>query len=382
MTETIRKDDMPEDVIIEQATSAGKIDEFIKLPWNIYKNDPNWVAPLIVEQRKMLDPGRNPFFEHARANYYTAWRRGRCIGRISAHIDDNSNSFHGEKCGFFGFFECIDDELTARALFNAAESWMGSQGMETIRGPFNFTTNDTAGLLVDAFDSPPVIEMTYNPAYYPNLLKACGYASVMNLYAYFFDVEKMDRKRIRMLAERVEGKGIRFRTINKKIFEKEVKIFKEVYNQAWSKNWGFVPLTEAEIDHYAKNFKDIIEQDLVIFAFDGEKPVGSLWALPDYNTVIKRLNGKMGPLQMIKFLWYRRRIDHARVMTAGVIRDYQHRGIEAGLISHVFENGIRMGIRTGELSWVLENNTMMNRLADAVGAKVYKTYRVYEKKLG
>jgi GNAT superfamily N-acetyltransferase len=372
---------MPEEIVIIQAETRDKIDRFIKLPWAIYDRDPNWVPPLIAEQRKMLDTRHNPFFEHARAAYFLAQKNGMDIGRISAHIDDNSNRFHDEKCGFFGFFESIDDIEVTRALFDSASKWLKEQGMKIIRGPFNFTTNDTAGLLVDAFDSPPVIEMTYNRPYYPRLIEECGLTKAMDLYAYFFDVEKMDRKRIKMLGDRVERHGITFRSINKSKFTQEVKIFKEVYNQAWSHNWGFVPLTESEIDQYAENFKEIVDADFVIFAFDGKKPVGSLWALPDYNFIIKRLNGKMGPLEMIKFLWYKGKIDHGRVMTAGVIHDYQHRGIEAGLIGRVFEAGLKKGYKTGELSWILENNTMMNRLAEAVGARVYKTYRVYEKRL-
>ncbi len=252
--------------------------------------------------------------------------------------------------------------------------------METVRGPFNFTTNDTAGLLVDAFDSPPVIEMTYNPPYYPRLVEGCGLGKAMDLYAYFFDVEGMDRRRIRMLSERIERKGIAFRHIDIRRFESEIRIFKEVYNQAWARNWGFIPLTEREIDHLAANFKSIIEPRFVIFAFEGERPVGALWALPDYNVLIKKFDGKMGPWQMVQFLLGRGRIKHGRVMTAGVVQDHQHRGIEAGLISRVFENGLAMGYKTGELSWVLENNIPMIRLAEAVGARVYKTYRVYEGK--
>lgn len=369
------------DILVKIVESKKEREQFIKLPWTIYKNDTNWVPPLIAEQKKMLDPGHNPFFQHARAAYFLAGRDGECLGRISAHIDDNSNKFHGEKCCFFGFFESVDDPNVAKALFQAAEKWARENGMDAMRGPFNFTTNDTAGLLVDSFDSPPVIEMTYNPPYYPGLIESCGYAKTMDLYAYFFDVAHMDRDRIKKLAQHSEKRGISYRSINKKIFGQEVKIFKEVYNQAWSKNWGFVPLTEAEIDHYAKSFKDIVDPDFVIFAFDGHKPVGSLWALPDYNHSIKRLNGKMGPLEILKFLWHNRTITHARVMTAGVIKDYQRRGIEAGLVSRIFENAVRKGFKTGELSWVLENNLMMNRLGEAVGAKIYKTYRVYEKKV-
>lgn len=369
------------EVTVTQVVSAKDLEAFLRLPWSIYKGDPNWVPPLVADQRKMLDPGRNPFFEHARASFFLARRDGQAVGRISAHVDDNHNSFHGERCGFFGFFECADDQAAASALFDAAREWIKQQGMEAIRGPFNFTTNDTAGLLLDAFDTPPVIEMTYNPPYYPRLVEGAGLAKAMDLYAYFFDVEKMDRRRIRMLAERIERKGIRFRHIDIRRFEEEVRIFKVVYNQAWAKNWGFIPLTESEINHLARNFRTIIEPRFVIFAFEGERPVGALWALPDFNQLIKKFNGKMGPWQVLQFLLGRRKITHGRVMTAGVIQECQHRGIEAGLISRVFENGLDMGYRTGELSWVLENNLPMNWLAEAVGARVYKTYRVYERKV-
>lgn len=369
------------EIKITPVETGYDLKSFVRLPWAIYRGDPAWVPPLVSDLKKHLDPARNPFFEHARARLFLARRDGQAVGRICAHVDDNHNSFHHEKCGFFGFFESVDDRDVAGALFDAARGWVRSQGMEALRGPFNFTTNDTAGLLIDAFDSPPVVEMTYNPPYYPKLVEGCGLAKAMDLYAYFFDVEKMDRRRIRMLAERIERKGIRFRHIDIRRFGEEVKTFKEVYNQAWADNWGFIPLTEQEIDHLARNFKSIIEPRFVIFAFEGNRPVGALWALPDYNVLIKKFGGRMGPWQIIQFLLGRRKIKHGRVMTAGVIKDCQHRGIEAGLISRVFENGLSMGYRTGELSWVLESNLPMIKLAEAVGARVYKTYRVYQAKV-
>jgi len=369
------------DITVRPVGSRADLEQFIRLPWTIYKGNRNWVPPLVDDQRKMLKPGHNPFFEHARAQLFLAEQGGRIVGRISAHVDDNHNSFHNERCGFFGFFECTDDQAAADALLGAARTWIGQQGMEAMRGPFNFTTNDTAGLLIDAFDSPPVIEMTYNPAYYPALYEGYGLAKAMDLYAYYFEPAKMDHERIAMLGRRVERKGITFRNIDISKFEDEVKIFKQVYNHAWEKNWGFIPLTEEEIEHIARNFKSIIDPAFIIFAFDGDKPVGALWALPDYNVVIKKLNGKMGPLEILKFLLLKRKIRHARVMTAGVVRDYQKRGIEAGLVARLFENGVKKGYTSSELSWVLENNVMMNRLAEAVGARVYKTYRVYEMKV-
>jgi len=368
-------------ITITPAANKDDIKAFIRFPWTVYRGNPAWVPPLVADQGKFFDRAANPFFEHARAQFFLATRDNEVVGRIAAHVDDNHNRFQEERCGFFGFFECVDDQAVANALFDAAKAWIKQQGMDTMRGPFNFTTNDTAGLLIDAFDSPPVIEMTFNPPYYPKLYEGYGLHKAMDLYAYYFDVEKMDHERLAMLGRRVERKGITFRSINIKKFEDEVKIFKEVYNQAWAKNWGFIPLTESEIEHLAKNFKDIIDPEFVIFAFDGAKPVGALWALPDYNILIKNFGGKMGPWQILQFLLKKGSIKHARVMTAGVINDYRQRGIEAGLVARVFENGVRKGYRSGELSWVLENNVMMNRLAEAVGARVYKTYRVYETKV-
>jgi hypothetical protein len=357
------------------------LEAFIRLPWKIYAGNPAWVPPLVGDLKKMLDPAKNPFFKHARARYFLAWRNGEAVGRISAHVDDNHNAFHGERCGFFGFFDCIDDQIVASALFDSAKGWIKTQGMDTMRGPFNFTTNDTAGLLIDAFDSSPVIEMTYNPPYYPKLLESWGLAKAMDLFAYYFDVKKMNHERLAMLGRRVERKGIRFRNMDIRKFEDDVKKFKEIYNQAWAKNWGFIPMTELEMEHMAKSFKAIVDPDFLIFAFDGDRPVGALWALPDYNLVIKKLNGRMGPMEMLIFLLLKRRIRHARVMTAGVVNDYRQRGIEAGLVARVFENGVKKGYTSGELSWVLADNVMMNRLAEAVGARVYKTYRVYEAKV-
>lgn len=368
-------------ITIKPVGSAPELDAFIRLPWAIYRDNPAWVPPLVDDQRKFFDKARNPFFRHARGQLFLAYRDDQVAGRISAHVDDNHNKFHEERCGFFGFFESINDQGVATALFDAAKDWIKAQGMTMMRGPFNFTTNDTVGLLIDAFDSPPVIEMTFNPAYYPALYEGYGLAKTMDLYAYYFEPAKMDHERIRMLGRRVERKGITFRSIDISKFEDEVKIFKHVYNHAWAKNWGFIPLTEEEIEHIARNFKSIIDPALIIFAFDGDQPVGALWALPDYNVVIKKLNGKMGPIEILKFMLLKGTIRHARVMTAGVVRDYQKRGIEAGLVARLFENGVKKGYTSSELSWVLENNVMMNRLAEAVGARIYKTYRVYERAL-
>ncbi|MCU0606072.1 MAG: N-acetyltransferase [Candidatus Edwardsbacteria bacterium] len=369
------------DITIRPVASQQDLEAFIRFPWTVYRGDPNWVPPLVADQRKLLDRAINPFFQHARAQYLLAYRGGGVAGRIAAHVDDNHNAFHAERCGFFGFFESLNDRAVADALLGAAREWIRAQGMDTMRGPFNFTTNDTAGLLIDAFDSPPVIEMTYNPSYYPELLEGWGLAKAMDLYAYFFDVAKMDHQRLAMLGRRVERKGIRFRNMNIRRFEDDVRKFKEIYNQAWAKNWGFIPMTEPEMEHMARNFKAVVDPDFLIFAFDGDRPVGALWALPDYNLVIKKLNGRMGPLEMLKFLLLKGTIRHARVMTAGVVNDYRQRGIEAGLVARVFENGVRKGYTSGELSWVLADNVMMNRLAEAVGARIYKTYRVYEAKV-
>jgi GNAT superfamily N-acetyltransferase len=370
------------DVEIRVVKTKKDLNRFIKLPWTIYKGNQYWVPPLIMDMKKILSRDKNPFFKHSESEYFLALRRGDVVGRIAALVNDNHNEFHKEKTGFFGFFECIEDQDVANALFQNAADWIRSRGMDTMRGPMNPSTNDTIGFLVDAFDSGPVVMMTYNPPYYLGLAEDFGCKKSMDVYAYWFNAADPLPEKLLRVAERVQKKaGLEFRSINMKDFWGEVDKIHQVYNDAWSYNWGFVPMTDEEFHHLAKDLKPTVDPDLAFIAeFDG-KPVGFCLTLPDYNQALKRINGRLFPFGLPKLLYYSRKIDQVRVITMGVIKEYQKRGIDALFYLETYRRGVAKGYKAGEFSWVLENNVMMNRTAELMGAKIYKTYRIYDYKL-
>ncbi|MEW6685419.1 MAG: hypothetical protein AB1393_04350 [Candidatus Edwardsbacteria bacterium] len=351
---------------------------FLSLPWKIYQNDPHWVPPLISDQKKLLSAKENPFFEHAKAKLFLARKEGEIVGRLAACLDRNYIEFHQEKQGTFGFFECIDDQSVANLLFESAKNWLKEKGMTVMRGPLNLSTNDECALLVNGFEMDPMVMMPYNPRYYLRLYEQADLRKAKDLYAYYFDGTTFDSPRLAKISVRLDTKGINIRPVNLRDFRREVALFKEVYNQAWSKNWGFVPMTDSEIDYMAKSLKQLVEPALVYFAFDREKPVGVIMSVPDYNFVLKKIDGKLNLSGMIKFLYYRRKIKGIRVLIMGVIHSYQKRGIEAAMILNLFKNGKAKGYEYAELSWILEDNVLMNRLAEMIGGKKYKTYRIYE----
>jgi hypothetical protein len=364
---------------VEEVKNHQDLMTFIQFPWEIYKGDPYWVPPLIKDQLLKFSP-KHPFHSHAEMILFLAYRGGKIVGRIAGIIDHNYIEFHQEKVGFFGFFESIPDAEVAGALLSKVEDWLIGHGMEKVAGPMNPSTNDECGLLVNGFDAPPCLMMPYNPPYYPNLLEGFGLKKAMDLYAYwlaqsFFLLDRLDR-----ITERLRKREpqLHVRPINLRDFDNELKIVKGIYNQAWSKNWGFVPLTEEEINLLAKELKSLVVSDLVLFAYRGEEPVGFSVSLPDYNQVLKHLNGKIGLLGGLKFLYYSRKIETIRVMLLGVKQTFQKKGVEGLLYIETFKRGIRKGYYQAECSWILEENVLMQHGIEAMGGKRYKCYRVYE----
>ena len=367
--------------IIPVANKKEKM-EFIKFPWKVYKNDPYWVPPLILDMKNMMDRNKCPFFEHSEADFFIARKNGETVGRIAAILNNRHNQVHKDNIGFFGFFEAINDVDVTRSLLNAAADWCREKNLDSIRGPMNYSQNETCGLLIDSFDSSPVIMMTYNPPYYIDLFEQCGLRKVMDLYAYYLSAEKELPERLVRVAERIKKRaGVTIRPINLKNFWSEVERVKKVYNAAWAPNWGFVPLTDNEIKHLAKELKPAIDPDIVFMAEDNGEPIGFSLALPDFNIAIKKANGRLFPIGLLKILWNKRKIDGVRVIIMGVIPEYQKRGIDSVFYWETYRRGVKKGYKWGEFSWILENNTMMNRAAQMMGAHVYKTYRVYEKAL-
>jgi len=364
---------------VEEVKNHQDLMTFIRFPWEIYKGDPYWVPPLIKDQLLKFSP-KHPFHSHAEMILFLAYRGGKIVGRIAGIIDHNYIEFHQEKVGFFGFLESISDVEVTGILLSRVAGWLKGHGMEKMAGPMNPSTNDECGLLVNGFDAPPCLMMPYNPPYYPNLLEGFGLKKAMDLYAYwlaqsFFLLDRLDR-----ITERLRKREpqLHVRPINLRDFDNELKIVKGIYNQAWSKNWGFVPLTEEEINLLAKELKSLVVSDLVLFAYRGEEPVGFSVSLPDYNQVLKHLNGKIGLLGGLKFLYYSRKIETIRVMLLGVKQTFQKKGVEGLLYIETFKRGIRKGYYQAECSWILEENVLMQHGIEAMGGKRYKCYRVYE----
>ena len=366
---------------VREIKSKKDLGRFIKFPWKVYEGNPNWVPPLIIDIKTRLNPAKNPYFKHAEAKYYLAEKDGDIVGRITATVNHNHNKTHNEKTGFFGFFECFDDQETANALFKTAADYLRKQGLDTMRGPANFTSNDDWGMLIDAFDKPPVLMMTYNPQYYIKLAENYGFLKKMDLYAYYMTKEEITDRLIRT-AELVRKRTkITIRTLDMKNFWGEVDKIMEVYNSAWSQNWGFVPMTKEEIKHLAKDLKMIVNPEILLIAEADGRPVGFSMALPEANQAIKLANGRLLPFGIIKMMKALKKITTLRVLTMGVIPEYRNRGIDAVFYYETFKRGIKCGFEAGEFSWILETNELMNRAAENMGAHIYKTYRIYDYKL-
>jgi GNAT superfamily N-acetyltransferase len=372
---------------IEPVTDKRGVLELIEFPFKLYRGDRNWVPPLIEERRDFLDPNKNPFFEHARFQLFLARRDGDLVGTIGAVVDDNHNQVHDERMGAFGFFESIDNQEVAGALLGAAEDWVRAQGMTIMRGPMNFSTNHEVGLLIEGDDESPMVMMTYNPRYYARLIEARGYVKAMDLFAYIGDLD--DRlhngppKLYRAAEKAAKNAGIRVRKADMRHFAEEVKRARSIYDRAWTRHWGFVPLTEKEGDFLAAGLKPVIDPDLVLIAetLDGA-PIGMSITLPDLHQALKRSGGgHMLPFGLLKFLWHKRKVDQVRLWGMGVIEEYRGRGIDALFYIETARAALAKGYKRIEGSWILESNTMMNRIIERLGGRRYKTYRIYEKSL-
>ena len=350
---------------VEIIPVAGRRDlkRFIRLPWDIYRDDPLWVPPLISEMKSQLDKSKHPFFEHSEADFFLARRNGRCVGRIAAILNKNHNRFHNENTAFFGFFESIRDESVSMALLNCVEQWARKKGMKELRGPVSYSTNETSGLLVEGFDSPPFVMMAYNPDYYPGLIETAGFEKVMDLYAWRRMAGKALNPKIIRVAEKImQRSGIRVRPIDMKHFGREVGIIHGIYNDAWSNNWGFVPMTDSEFRYTAKSMKAIVDPQLVLIAEKNNKPVAFALTLPDVNQALKKINGRLFPIGLPVLLFHARRIRRVRTLALGIVKkDQKWSGLGAALYFESFRRCIAAGYREGELSWTLETNDLINR---------------------
>ena len=371
---------------ISEVNSRRERDAFIKFQWQIYSNDPAWVPPLIIERKAFLNRKRHPFYRHGDAALFLARRNGNIVGRIMASDDPNYNSLHQTNVGCFGLFESIDDHDVATALFDVAASWLRMKGRMEIMGPIDYSTNYVCGLLIDGFQFPPTILTAHNPGYYSQLIESCGFTKAKDWYAWWFADPARAVAHLRRLATRFNARcPAVIRPANLRNLRDESRRLREIYNQAWGKNWGFVPFTEAEIEFMTNELKPLLVPEFAWIAEVGNEPVGFILTLPDINVVLRNLNGRLTrfglPIGLIKLLSYKKRIRKARLIALGVIEKYRRAGIAEMLVLRVIEETmVKRGI-TGELSMTLEDNFMINRFLEAIGAQRYKTWRIYCKSI-
>jgi GNAT superfamily N-acetyltransferase len=371
--------------IVEARTRSEK-SAFIKFPWTIYKNDPAWVPPLILERREFLDRRRHPFYRHGDAGLFLARREGKVVGRIAASDDPNYNAEHGSNVGCFGLFECIDDQSVANALLEAAAGWLKSKGRDEILGPIDYSTNYVCALLVDGFEHPPMVLTAHNPPYYARLIERAGFAKAKDWYAWWIEDSDFAFRRLKRIAARFEkGRGVVLRPGNLQEIEAESERLRSVYNRAWEKNWGFVPFTKAEFDHLRKELRPILIPEFVWLAEADGKAVGFSLAVPNINEVFKKMNGRLTtfglPIGLAKLLYYKSRLKSARLVALGVIPEFRGLGVAEMLVLKAVENVMINRQMPGELSMTLENNVLINRLIEAVGGRRYKTYRIYQRQV-
>lgn len=368
---------------IKKIQSKKELMAFIKMPWDIYKDDPNWVPPLIMDRLKLLNKKTNPFFKHSEMDLFIAYQDGKIVGRIAALTNENHNKFHEDNLGFFGFFESINDLDVAKQLFDTVKSWLKEKGKDGMLGPMNPSTNDEAGLLIDGFDSPPYVLMCHNPPYYAKLIEDCGLTKAKDLWAWYIDSAtakaNIPEKMYRVSEKSAEKYGLSVRNINFKNMDEEVKKLRYIYNNAWSKNWGFVPMTDDEFNHLAADMKQVADPDFIFIVEKEGKPVGFSLTLPNINEVlIKIKNGKLLPTGLFKLLFGLKKVKTVRVITLGIIKEYQFAGFSSIMILKTIKTAFDKGLLGGEMSWILEDNHAMNSPIESLGSKKHKIYRIYQ----
>ncbi|MDD5039571.1 MAG: GNAT family N-acetyltransferase [Patescibacteria group bacterium] len=367
-------------VTIKEINTPDEIKQFVMFPWRIYANDPNWVPPLIGEQRAFFNPEKNPYYRHSKVLLLMAYRGNEPVGRLSVHENTLHVKKYNEKVGFFGFFECIDDFEVAKALFDYAKIWLKKLGYEKMRGPANFSVNGEYSLLVKGFDSPPAIMMTYNPPYYETLLTQYGFQTSQEMYAYQMYTEAGLPEDVLKRAAEAERKHPEFivRKMSKLHLDRETKIVQEIYNEAWNENWGAIWFSDEEIKALAKQLVLIIDEDIAFIGEVNGKPIGFSLSIPDANQALRVANGRLFPWGLMKMLWAKRHIKNVRVLVMGVLKAYRHQGLDTVFYKKTYEEGLKKGYHAAEGSLVNESNTPMRRVLEKLGAKIYKTYRMYD----
>jgi len=375
-------------VVVEpiSISSRRERNRFIELPYRLRRDDPQWVPPLRAERRRFLDPRRNPWFDHSEAQFFLALRGGEVVGRISAHIDYRWDEYQGGNDGMFGFYESVEDPEVAAALLEAATSWLRERGRERMLGPMDFTLNDECGLLIEGFDEPVMILEPWHPPYYQRLLEGWGLTKAMDLLMWRLKLGELAEgdaftPMIHKAAEHAAEQGVRVRKMRKRDMEAEVARFQHIYNRAWGRNWGFVPITEDEVRFQAESLKPVLDEDWAMVAERNGEPIGAALTLPDINQVLARMRGRIFPFGWWYYLRRRKLINRLRVFALGVLPEHQGTGAAASLYLAHLENALSGLIKWGHMGWILETNEPMNRAMEGMGGKLVKRYRIYEQAL-
>jgi hypothetical protein len=371
--------------VVPLSRTSRDVMRFLKVSYGIYRDDPHWVAPLLMDLKKVFTDA-NPLFAHAEMQLWIASREGRDVGRIAGILDHNHNHTAKDPAAFFGFYECVNDAEVSRRLFGMVADWARQKGLKRLLGPMNPTTNDECGLLVEGFDSPPVIMMTYNPRYYVTLVEAEGFRKAKDLLAFNIDLATIPMDRLGRIATKIRQRNpnLVFRPVRRKTLQQDLVKIKEVYNSAWQDNWGFVPMTDAEVDFMAARLKPLLMEGLIWLAEAGTEPVGFLLALPDYNVPLKPLRGRLLTPKVLGFIPYLlgwKCPPRTRVITLGVKEKYRSKGLESAMLIEGLRVGCDAGVRESEASWILEDNVLMCRAIEAISGRRYKTYRIYEREV-
>jgi GNAT superfamily N-acetyltransferase len=382
---------MSNTALVRKVDNPADFKAFFEFPWTLYKGDPHWTPPLLSMRRDLLDQKKNPSWEYLEGDYFAAWRGEKIVGTIAAYINHRHNEFHQENIGWFGAFEVYDDQEAAAALLNTAADWVKAKGCEMIRGPQTFTVHEDVGLLVDGF-TRPVLLMPYNPPYYQRLIENTGFSKHVDSFSFYFDegmvAEKAALDRLRRVTEAVmRRQKVTIRQVDSKNLQKEFELFKDLYNQAWEKNYGFVPMTPKELDALVESLGQFFEPRLAFFGYVEDQPAGFLMVIPDFNQVLLKAYAKPGTPEiftLLKAVWHwkiRPCIDWVRVPLMGVKEEYRSRGVDVAMYFHGLDALLKLGYKYGDTGWILETNQAMVSIANNFGERIYKTHRLYQKSL-
>ena len=369
------------DLVVKPVLSRREKKQFITYPWKLYGDDPNWIPPLRSNEMEVVGYRPHPFYETNQAQTFLAYRGGEICGRISAIVNQGYIDTFNERRGFFGFFECVDDQQVADALFHAAREWLAERDIHAVRGPMNPFLNYTLGTLIEGFDSPPTFMMTYNPEYYPRLIEGHGFKKTQDLYAYAGYKDQLPaarEKRGHLIEQITERYEINVRPLDRTRFVEDVEAFVDIFNRSLVSSWSFVPMTDAEVRHMAKGLTHLIVPELALGAEVDGKLIGAVFAMPDFNPRVKKIDGRLFPFGFIRLLWKKKRIKKLRILVANVVPEYQRLGVGLVLADGLVPASLEWGMEEAEFSWVAESNSLSRGALEKGGAKRVKTYRVYD----